>query len=117
MIKIRSAYVVCDAPEDVVQFYTALLGTAPAFADGDKWIQFPSETGRFAISSPGEAASPNVNCVVVFEVNDITAVSNAALMQGGKIIGERDMGSHGRTMALMDPAGNVIQLFQPAAKD
>jgi len=92
-------------------FYQALLSTTPRFNDGDKWIQFPAETGRFAISSREEAATAECSTVMVFEVADLEGAEYQIAALGGKILATRDMGAHGRTVTFSDPAGNVCQIF------
>jgi len=111
MGKIRSCYVVCARPETLVPFYQALLSTPPYFNDGDKWIQFPAETGRFAISSREEAATAECSTVMVLEVADLAGAERQITALGGKVLSTRDMGAHGRTVTFADPAGNVCQLF------
>ena len=52
---------------------------------------------------------------VVFEVDDIEAVSGALEAAGGEILGIRDMGDHGKTLSFRDPDGNLVQLYQRAS--
>lgn len=111
MNKVRSSYVVTHDIQKLVPFYEALLETKLQFQDGKKWAQFPSDTGRFAISSPEEAAAPGLSSVVVFEVEDLADAEANVLKHGGQILSRRDMGSHGVTVTFSDPADNVSQLF------
>jgi predicted enzyme related to lactoylglutathione lyase len=111
MNKVRSCYVVAKDITTLIPFYEALLATKLQFQDGSKWAQFPSDTGRFAISSPEEAARPGLSSVVVFEVADLAQAEAEVARQGGRVLHRRDMGSHGTTVTFADPEGNVAQLF------
>lgn len=86
-------------------------------SDGNKWIQFPRGTGRFGISSREEAATPEVRSLSVFEVQDLDATLLAVVRTGGRVVDERDMGNHGRTLTVADPAGISSSSFRlPPAK-
>jgi predicted enzyme related to lactoylglutathione lyase len=111
MNKVRSSYVVTHDVQKLIPFYEALLETKLQFQDGKKWAQFPTDTGRFAISSPDEAAAPGLSSVIVIEVEDMAYAEANVLKHGGQILSRRDMGSHGITVTFSDPADNVSQLF------
>lgn len=73
----------------------------------------PRETGRFAISSREEAATPDVKSVIVFEVQDLDATLLTVVRTGGRVVDERDVGDHGRTLAVTDLPGILSSSFRP----
>ncbi len=54
--------------------------------------------------------------VPVFEVADIEATVASLAARDAPVGAIRDMGSHGRTAMIRDPAGNPVQLFQRAPR-
>lgn len=96
------------------RFYEAVLGFTPKFVDGERWVQYDAGGANFAISSPAEFPQGAAGAVAVFEVTDLDAHRDALNAAGITIVGSREMGSHGRTMTLIDPSGNYVQLFQRA---
>jgi predicted enzyme related to lactoylglutathione lyase len=87
-----------------------------AFRDKNKWAQFPTDTGRFAVSSREEAATPQSSSVIVFEVDDLLETETVIRQHGGSIISRRDMEGHGATVTFADPDGNVAQIFARIGK-
>ena len=99
-----------------VAFYRDALGLKLKFQDGERWAQFDAGGGNFSLSSTEEAATGAAGGVVVFEVTELEAMARQIAAAGGEVLGRRDMGTHGRTLTFRDPAGNVLQLFERAAK-
>ncbi len=67
-----------------LDFYRDLLGMTMKFQDGTKWAQLDAGGARFALSSPEEAgAAVASNTVIVFEVDDLAAMREAARGDGG----------------------------------
>ena len=114
--RIQNAYYVTSEMDKSAAFYRDALGLTPKFQDGARWAQFDAGGGNFSLSSVDEAAAGASGAVVVFEVTGMAAMAAAIAAKGGEIVGERDMGSHGRTLTFRDPAGNVAQLFERAPK-
>jgi predicted enzyme related to lactoylglutathione lyase len=109
--KIQSTYVATRNMEASTTFYQQALGLRLKFRDGDRWAQFDVGGANFALSSPAEAADGAQGAVVVFETEDLAAQTNAVLAAGGTLVGERDMGSHGRVATFSDPQGSRFQVF------
>jgi len=96
------------------RFYEDVLGLAPKFADGERWVQYDAGGTNFAVGSAAEYPEGASGAVAVFEVTDLDAHRAKLAAQGARIVGTRDMGSHGRTLTVVDPAGNHVQLFERA---
>jgi predicted enzyme related to lactoylglutathione lyase len=94
------------------EFYEQVLGLKVKFADAEKWVQFDAGGQNFALSSVGEAAPGSSGAVAVFEVESIDSLVAALKARSIEVLVDRDMGSHGRTLAFRDPAGNVLQAFE-----
>jgi predicted enzyme related to lactoylglutathione lyase len=114
--RVRCCYVVAKNVERSVEFYQALLGIPLAFRDGSKWVQFRTDSGNFAVSGAEEAATPQSNSVIVFEVGDLVSAERTILEEGGLILNRRDMNEHGRTVTFVDLDGNVGQVFFKAGE-
>lgn len=117
-MRVKQVYVASREPDRLAEFYRTALGLDIQFADAGKWVQFKTEGAAFCIAGPSETAVPaGDNAVVVFEVDDLEAAltrfRNAAAPRVSPI---RDMGSHGRVAIIEDTEGNVVQLYQRAAK-
>jgi predicted enzyme related to lactoylglutathione lyase len=112
-----TCYVVAEM-ERTLSFYRDVLGLALKFRDGSRWAQFDVGGAGLALCSPGEGAvTPGAGAVVTLEVDDLDAAVQAFAAKGVETVRPvRDTGAHGRTMAIRDPDGNVVQLYQPAGK-
>ncbi|GIJ76368.1 hypothetical protein SAMN05443287_102116 [Micromonospora phaseoli] len=114
-------YLVDDVPA-AVDFYTTHLGfrlntnAAPAFADvvrGPLRLLLSGPTSSGARATPEDATGPGHNRIhlVVDNLNaDIDRLRGAGL----SFRSEPVFGPGGRQILLADPAGNLIELFQPA---
>lgn len=116
-MKLKQVYLTAADPEALAGFYKA-LGLTVRFADQGKWIQFEGEKTAFCVASSSESASnPSGNAVLVFEVEDLEPVLEAAREQGADVSGDiREMGAHGRVAHFKDPQHNIVQLLQAARK-
>ena len=112
--RMQNCYYVAEDVARARAFYERTLGLTVKFADRDRWVQFSVGGANFALASPAEGGSGLSGGVIVLEVDDLAALRPRLEADGTKILGERDMGSHGQTMTIADPAGNVLQLFQKA---
>lgn len=112
-MKIKHIYLTAKSPRKLAEFYDE-IGLSVRFADGERWIQFKSESAAFCIASTEESmTNPSSNAVVVFEVEDLEAAVGQATKIGAIVTGPiRDMGGHGRVAELRDPEDNAIQMFQ-----
>ena len=116
--RIQNTYYVVADMERTVAFYRDLVGLTLRFQDGARWAQFDVGGATLAFTNTEEGAvAPGGGAVVTLEVDDLDATSRALGNHGTVIVRQiRDMGPHGRTMAIRDPEGNVIQLYQRASK-
>lgn len=112
MIKrVQNAYYVVRDMDRAVRFYRDALGLKLKFQDGAKWAQFDGVNANFSLSAPEESADAAGGAVVVFEVADLAAAVARIAAAGGALLGQRDMGTHGRTATIRDCEGNIVQLF------
>lgn len=116
--RLQTCWVVAAETAASRAFYEDLIGLEPAFADGERWVQYRVGGTSFAIGAPGEhalgAAAVGGGAVPVFEVEGLDAQLLKLEAAGADVLSLRDMGPHGRVLSLRDPAGNVVQLFERA---
>jgi catechol 2,3-dioxygenase-like lactoylglutathione lyase family enzyme len=114
-------YVVDDV-QAAVDFYTTRLGfhlntsAAPAFADvirGPLRLLLSGPASSGARATPDDATSPGRNRIHLI-VDDLDAEIDRLRGAGLSFRGEPISGPGGRQILLADPAGNLIELFQPA---
>jgi predicted enzyme related to lactoylglutathione lyase len=111
IIGLQNIHVVARDVDAIAGFWEHAIGMTRKFRDGDRWIQLTAGAQPFAIASVEEGVPEQLGAVPVFEVAQLGATSEAIRRNGGRLLGERDMGSHGRVFTFADPAGNVAQLF------
>lgn len=120
MVSVR--YLVDDV-EAAVDFYTThlgfTLGTAhlPAFADVTRGalrllLSGPQSSG--ARATPEDAAAPGRNRIHLI-VDDLDAEIERLRGAGLSFRSDVVSGPGGRQILLADPAGNLVELFTPAA--
>lgn len=114
-----------DDVQAAIDFYTAHLGftvktdAAPAFADVVRGplrllLSGPASSGARATAAAGVDTTPGRNRIhlIVTDLDaEITRLRDAGLSFRGDVVA----GPGGRQILLTDPAGNLIELFQPAA--
>lgn len=113
-----------DDVRAAVDFYTVHFGftvntdAAPAFADvvrGPLRLLLSGPTSSGARATPAGATAPGRNRIhlVVDDLDaEITRLRDADLSFRGDLVS----GPGGRQILLADPAGNLIELFQPATR-
>jgi len=115
-------YIVDDV-QAAVDFYTTHLGfqlrsnPAPAFADVVRGrlrllLSGPASSGAHA--TPPDATSHGRNRIHLI-VDDLDAQVDRLRAAGQTFRSELVTGPGGRQILLADPAGNLIELFQPAS--
>jgi catechol 2,3-dioxygenase-like lactoylglutathione lyase family enzyme len=114
-------YVVDDV-QAAVDFYTTHLGftvnthPAPAFADvvrGPLRLLLSGQASSGARATPADAASPGRNRIHLI-VDDLDAEIDRLRGAGVSFRSEPVSGPGGRQVLIADPAGNLVELFQPA---
>jgi catechol 2,3-dioxygenase-like lactoylglutathione lyase family enzyme len=111
-----------DDVQAAVDFYTTHLGftvntsAAPAFADVVRGplrllLSGPASSGTRA--TPADAAAPGRNRIHLI-VENLDAQIDRLRGAGVSFRSDAISGPGGRQILLADPAGNLIELFQPA---
>jgi catechol 2,3-dioxygenase-like lactoylglutathione lyase family enzyme len=121
MVNVR--YMVSDVEESIA-FYTNMLGfelltsASPAFADvksGNLRLLLAgpaSSAGR--PMSDGEKPGPGGWNRIHFIVDDLDAEVARLRDRGARFRNDIVQGPGGKQVLLLDPSGNVVELFQPA---
>ena len=116
-------YLVTDV-QAAIDFYTTHLGftlntsAAPAFADvvrGPLRLLLSGPASSGARATPEDAATPGHNRIHLV-VDDLDAEIERLRGTGAPFRSELVSGPGGRQILLADPAGNLIELFQPAQR-
>ncbi|MGW5749089.1 VOC family protein [Amycolatopsis sp. NPDC003861] len=114
-------YVVDDVPA-AIDFYTTHLGftvrmsAAPAFADVVRGplrllLSGPASSGARATPADSAAAGRNRIHLIVADLDaEIARLADAGVTFRTDVVS----GPGGRQILLADPAGNLVELFQPA---
>lgn len=110
--KLQNVYVNAADMTESRHFYETILGLRPKFADGERWVQYDAGGVNFAVGSAAEYPQGASGAVAVFEVADLDIRQEQLARAGIEIVATRDMGEHGRTVTVIDPAGNYLQLFE-----
>jgi catechol 2,3-dioxygenase-like lactoylglutathione lyase family enzyme len=113
-------YIVDDV-QTAVDFYTTHLGftlntSAPAFADvvrGPLRLLLSGPASSGALATPGGATTAGRNRIHLI-VDDLDAEIDRLRRAGLSFRSDVVAGPGGRQILLTDPAGNLIELFQPA---
>src|SRR5215204_5455110 len=115
-------YMVTDVDEST-EFYTRLLGfevlssAAPAFADvqrGNLRLLLSGPASSAGRPMPdGEQPEPGGWNRIHFIVDDLEAEVERLRSQGAAFRNDILSGPGGKQILLLDPSGNVVELFQP----
>jgi len=114
-------YLVYDV-QAAVDFYTTHLGftvhtnLAPAFADvlrGPLRLLLSGPASSGARATPADAAIPGRNRIHLI-VDDLDTQIDRLRSAGLRFRSDLVTGPGGRQILLTDPAGNLVELFQPA---
>ena len=118
-------YMVTDVDEST-EFYTRLLGfellssAAPAFADvqrGNLRLLLSGPASSAGRSMPdGERPGPGGWNRIHFIVDDLEAEVERLRSKGAAFRNDIVSGPGGKQILLLDPSGNVVELFQPATR-
>jgi catechol 2,3-dioxygenase-like lactoylglutathione lyase family enzyme len=113
-----------DDVDDSIAFYTKLLGfdvltsAAPAFADVQRGnlrllLSGPASSAGRPMADGAKPAAGGWNRIH-FIVDDIDAEIARLRDAGAQFRNEVVSGPGGKQILLLDPSGNVVELFQPA---
>src|SRR4051794_39237466 len=115
-----------DDVEEAITFYTKLLdfelltNAAPAFADvkrGNLRLLLAGPTSSAGRPMPdGAKPGPGGWNRIHFIVDDLAAEVAGLRESGARFRNDILQGPGGKQILLQDPSGNVIELFQPAAR-
>ena len=111
-IRLKSVVYPTSAMAEAISFYRDVLGLPLQFQDGVEWAQFKPEGGSFALAGPREQPPEPAGPVMTLEVESLDAIRPRLLAAGVRVIGERDMATHGRSLTIADPGGNLVHLFE-----
>jgi catechol 2,3-dioxygenase-like lactoylglutathione lyase family enzyme len=114
-----------DDVDDSIGFYTKLLGfevltsAAPAFADVRRGhlrllLAGPTSSAGRPMSD-GVKPGPGGWNRIHFIVNDLDAEVSRLRAAGANFRNDMIEGPGGKQILLLDPSGNVVELFQPRA--
>jgi len=109
-LRIQNVYFTFSKTEKAKAFYQELLSLNLRFEDGERWTQYDLKGHNLALASHDEAG-PLKNAIVVVEVDSDDHLQERVESLGGTLAGTRDMGSHGTVHTVLDPEGNMFQLF------
>ena len=112
-----------DDVQAAVDFYTTHLGftlntSAPAFADvvrGPLRLLLSGPASSGARATPDDATTAGRNRIQLI-VDDLDAEIDRLRSKGLSFRSDVVAGPGGRQILLTDPAGNLIELFQPAQR-
>ena len=118
-------YMVSDV-EQAIAFYTELLGfevlssAAPAFADVQRdnlrlLLSGPASSAGRAMPD-GETPGPGGWNRIHFIVDDLEAEVDRLRSKGATFRNDIIRGPGGKQILLLDPSGNVVELFEPASR-
>lgn len=113
-----------DDVDAAIAFYTTHLGFAleqqmgPAFAivtrdDLSLWVSGPQSSAARPMPD-GRTPEPGGWNRLVIEVDDLAATADALVAAGIVFRNEIVIGPGGKQIVLDDPAGNPVELFEPA---
>lgn len=106
--KMATVLPVEDMPAAVAA-WSALLGAAPTFVDGDRWAQFDVAGSRLALAGTDRTADA---AGLMVKVADLAAV-HGQLAAAGFAPGAIETGPHERRFAVVMPGGWAATLYQP----
>lgn len=101
-----------DNMKAAVAAWSALLGVAPTFVDGDGWAQFDVAGKRIALAGTDRTSD---KAGVMIKVGDLTAARETAVAQGLAASPIQE-GAHELRCTVSGPGGWPIVLYAPKPK-
>jgi catechol 2,3-dioxygenase-like lactoylglutathione lyase family enzyme len=125
MTEHASVRYIVDDVQAAIDFYTTHLGftltfsAAPGFAEVVRGalrllLSGPGSSG--ALATPADDNTPGRNRIH-FAVEDLEAEASRLRAAGLPFRSDLVTGPGGRQVLIADPAGNLVELFQPAARN
>jgi predicted enzyme related to lactoylglutathione lyase len=115
--RVHSAFYWTKDMDEAVAFYRDVLGLDLTARFGEDWSEFDVGGSRVALHGSRGMAPPNEGATVVFEVDDLDATMRALQGRGVRFEGEvTEVPESGRFVSLRDPAGNLVQMFEPSSE-
>jgi len=115
---IHSTFHWAENMDEAVGFYRDALGLDLKAQVGEDWAQFVVGGTSFALHGTRGAPAPGAGATVVFEVDDLEASMRSLSGKGVRFEGEiTQVPGQGRFVSLRDPAGNLLQLYQPGTEE
>lgn len=113
--RIHSTFYWTDDMDTAVAFYRDALGLDLRFQAGENWAEFDVDGATFALhGTRGQPMPPGGGAAVVFEVDDVEVARRQLAARGVVFEGDiTDVPESGRFATFRDPAGNVVQIFEP----
>jgi predicted enzyme related to lactoylglutathione lyase len=116
--RVHSTFYWTKDMEQAVGFYRDVLGLDLRARYGEDWTEFELGGQTIALHGSRGMAPPNEGATVVFEVDDLDAEMRALGARGVQFEGEiTEVPESGRFVSLRDPAGNLVQIFEPPAEE
>ena len=120
--QLASVRYVVDDVEAAVDFYTTHLGFALRFSAGPAFADVVRGPLRLLLSGPtssGARSTPDANATagrnrIHLVLDDFDAEVEKLRSEGLPFVSEVVSGPGGRQILLADPAGNLVELFEPA---
>ena len=110
-VEIQGVTPVLPVPDvaEAAKVWTALLGVAPTFVDGDRWAQFDVNGRRIALAGTDRASD---QAGIMIKVNDLEAARSAALA-AGLAVTEPVAGPHEARCTATAPGGWPVTFYAP----
>ena len=116
--RIHSTFYWAEDMDAAVAFYRDTLGLNLRFQAGESWAEFDVAGATFALhGTRGAQMEHGGGATVVFEVDDLEQARRLLSARGVAFEGEiTEVPESGRFATFRDPAGNVVQLYEPRAE-
>ena len=116
--RVHSTFYWIKDMDEAVGFYRDVLGLDLRARYGEDWTEFGIGDSTIALHGSRGMAPPNEGATVVFEVDDLDHAMVQLASRGVRFEGEiTEVPENGRFVSLRDPAGNLVQIFEPPAED
>ena len=115
--RVHSTFYWTKDMEEAIGFYRDKLGLDLRAQFGEDWSEFAIGDTTIALHGTRGAAPPNDGATVVFEVDDLDSTMLQLSTRGVRFEGEvTEVPESGRFVSLRDPAGNLVQIFEPSTE-